>query len=302
MQAASVEVLWTARYNYKPGWRLAKHQHDYYQMLYFISGSGQIGLGESEFPITRGDLLLIKPGILHSLSASSLVKTLDIKFAVTEEWIGELLMQSVELLQDDEPWAAELFERIWHEGQSKGRFYRELCNIFLTELLLLFVRKNGQLDEPEPSALVKREVSADWIVQRATRFIRKNYVKECNLTEIAKLVGRSERHVRQHFKDTLGTSPRSYLHRYRIQKAEELIVYSDYSLKEIAAEVGFKSVHHFTRVFHEVSGETPGNWREKYHSGIGKDVNVDPAFVNQSWTVQDEPRNSDERTSRRTRR
>jgi AraC-like DNA-binding protein len=64
-----------------------------------------------------------------------------------------------------------------------------------------------------------------------------------------------------------------------------LIVYSSYSLKEIATEVGFKSVHHFTRAFHEISGETPGGWRAKYHAGICKDVNIDPAFVNTNWTI-----------------
>jgi AraC-like DNA-binding protein len=286
MQAHPVDVLWTARYHYKPGWRLAKHQHDYFQMLYFISGSGGIGLGDRELPITGGDLLLIKPGCPHSLSADSLVKTLDIKFVVKQEWLCDLLMRSGDLLQGGEPWAVELFEKIWHEGQIKSSLYRELCNLYLAELLLLFVRNNGLVEGQTQSARVKHEFSADWIVERATGFIRKNYAKECSLSEIARLVGRSERHVRQHFKDTLGTSPRSYLHQYRIQKAEDLIVYSDYSLKEIASEVGFKSIHHFTRVFHEVSGETPGNWRAKYHSGIGKDVNIDPEFVNKSWTVQ----------------
>ncbi|MGB6112964.1 MAG: helix-turn-helix domain-containing protein, partial [Acidobacteriaceae bacterium] len=73
---------------------------------------------------------------------------------------------------------------------------------------------------------------------------------------------------------------------YRIHRAQELIEYSGDSFKEIASKVGFKSVHHFARSFHEVCGETPGGWRRKYQAGICKDVNIDPEFVNGNWTVQ----------------
>jgi AraC-like DNA-binding protein len=281
-----VEVLWTARYDYQPHWRLEKHKHAYFQMIYFVSGTGCISIGENEHPITAGSFLLIKPGCLHALNPSSLVKTLDIKFMVRDRRLRKLLLSAAELVEENEPRIADLFERIRHEGEHRGYLYRELCSAFLAELLFVFLRKGHTGEHELQSAPIEQEPSGDWIVQRAARFIREHHADDCSLMQLARIVGRSDRHVRQRFKSTLGVSPRRYLLQYRIHRAQELIEYSGDSFKEIASKVGFKSVHHFARAFHEICGETPGAWRRKYQAGICKDVNIDPEFVNRNWTVQ----------------
>ena len=286
MLTSSVEVLWTARYDYQPHWRLKKHKHDYFQMIYFVSGSGCISVGEEEHPIKAGSLLLVKPGCLHALNPSSLVKTLDIKFLVKDRWLRRLLLSASVLLDENESRTADLFERIRHEGEHRGYLYRELCTAYLAELLLVYLRNDHADNEDLQSDRIEQEPSGDWIVQRAARFIREHHAEDCSLMQIAGIVGRSDRHVRQHFKSALGVSPRRYLLQYRIHRAQQLIEYSGYSFKEIAGKVGFKSVHHFARAFHEICGETPGGWRRKYQAGICKDVNIDPAFVNTNWTEQ----------------
>jgi AraC-like DNA-binding protein len=50
--------------------------------------------------------------------------------------------------------------------------------------------------------------------------------------------------------------------------------------------VGFKTVHHFARAFHEFCGEAPGAWRRKYQACICKDVCIHPQFSNKIWTVR----------------
>ncbi len=293
MLTSSVEVLWTARYDYQPHWRLAPHKHEYFQMIYFVSGAGCVSLGEREYGIRPNSLLLIKPRCVHGLNPSSLVKTLDIKFSVKDHWLRKLLLCASDILEQNESGIADLFERIRHEGERRGHLYRELCNLCLAELLILYLRHDNIQEETSPNDPIEHELSGDWIVRQAAQFIREHHAEDCNLLEIARVVGRSERHVRQHFKDALGVSPRRYLLQYRIQKAQELIEYSGYSFKEIAAKVGFKTVHHFARAFHETSGETPGGWRRKYQAGICKDVNIDPRFVNTNWTIPDDsPRGS----------
>jgi transcriptional regulator GlxA family with amidase domain len=154
-------------------------------------------------------------------------------------------------------------------------------------LLFLYLRMAGV--GPQVSAqesCLHALPHGDKIVQQATQFMRDHHAEELSLLEVAKAVGHSDRHIRQHFKEGLGISPRRYLLECRIQKAQELIQYSNYALKEIASRVGFKTVHHFTRAFHETCGETPGGWRRKYQAGICKDVNIDPEFVNTNWTIR----------------
>lgn len=286
MFSSSVEVLWTARYDYQPDWRLARHKHDYFQMIYFISGSGRISLRDRSYDISPGQLLLVKPNCLHSLIPFSLLKTLDIKFLVPGRELRKLLMAADDLHDRTEPMIADLFERIRREGEGRRHLYRELCNIVLSELLVFYLRTGKAQEEIEQAHPIERKLSGDWIVQQTARFIQEHLAEDCGLAQITRIIGRSERHVRQHFKEAMGVSPRRYLMQCRIQKAQELIEYSNYSFKEIADKVGFKTVHHFTRAFHEICNETPGAWRRKFQSGICKDVNIDLHFVNTIWTVQ----------------
>lgn len=286
MPTSSVQVLWTARYDYQPRWQLAEHQHEYFQMIYFVSGRGNVTLRKERKAIQPGCLLLIKPRTLHGLSADSLVKTLDVKFAVKDRWLRKHLMGTDEMLLESEPGIADKFEQIRDEGERKSPYYRELCSTYLIELLLLFLRGTSASTDLSAQAHQERELPGDAIVQQAAQYIKENHAKECSLLELSRVLGKSDRHVRQHFKDALGISPRRYLLQFRIHKAQQLIEYSDYALKEIAEKVGFKTIHHFARAFHEISGETPGGWRKRYQNGICKDVNIDPSFVNTNWIVR----------------
>ncbi len=287
MLTSFVEVLWTARYDYQPHWNLETHKHEYFQMIYFISGSGCFTLAGREYIITPDSLFLVKPRRAHSLNPSSIVKTLDVKFDVKDRWLRNLVLSANDLFDGNEPRIPDLFERIRHEGSRRAYLYQETCGVLLIELLLLHLRNNNAHKIGEAhNGQAKHELFGDWIVQQAVQFIWEHYTKDCNLQQIARVVGRSDKQVRQHFKDALGMSPRRYLLQYRIQKAQEQIEYSNHSLKEIADRVGFKTIHHFTRAFHESCGETPGGWRTKYQAGICKDVNIDPRFVNRNWIVK----------------
>ena len=289
MPSSSVEVLWIARYDYQPHWRLAEHEHDYFQMIYFISGSACASLERRDHRVGAGSLLLIKPHCVHALSPTSLVKTLDIKFLVKDGDTRRLLLDGAELVENCDANIAQLFERIRHEGEQRRPFYRELCSALLMEIVLLHLRESGDHGENLALELNQREAVGDWIVQRASQFIRENHAVDFGATDIAKVVGCSDRYIRQHFKETLGISPRRYLLEYRVHKAQDLIQFSNYMFKEIAAMVGFKTVHHFTRAFHEVSGETPGEWRRKNQAGICKDVIIEPGFVNVNRTIRTGP-------------
>jgi len=283
---SSAEVLWTARYDYQPHWRLAEHKHDFFQMIYFVSGSACVSLDGHDHQLGAGSLVLVKPRCIHALSPVSLVKTLDIKFLVNDGELHKHLLSAACLITDCDTGIADLFERIRHEGERKGLLYRELCSAFLLELLLLYLRASGAGEERDAVETIHPQVYGDWVVQQAARFIREHHSADFSVLDIARAVGRSDRHIRQHFRETLGISPRRYLLQYRIQRAQDLIGSSSFELKVIAEMVGFKTIHHFARAFHEVCGETPGGWRRKYQAGICKDVNIDPGFVNTNWTVR----------------
>ena len=160
MFTSAVQVLWIARYDYQPDWQLLKHEHEYFQMICFLSGSGQFTLGKADYSVTPGSLFLIKPRYLHGLVPMSLVKTLDVKFLVTDRSLHQLLLTSGDRVQDKDLAAAGLFEHIRREGEEAGPLHRELCDAYLIQILIHFLRLDKQASG-ESSADVEQEPVPD---------------------------------------------------------------------------------------------------------------------------------------------
>ena len=285
MLTSEAEVLWTARYDYRPDWKLAKHEHDYFQMIYFVAGTGRLFLDDSEHPIQSGDLCLIKPNKVHGFSPESLVKTLDLKFSVKAGRLRQGLCEAVDVIFEKGSGISGIFEHIRWEGEHTDYLYREICNVFLCQILIHYLRQDRNRAAAANSGLEDSGEPADELVRQTLQFIEKHFAEDLTLGQIANAMRRSDRHIRQHFEESLGISPMRFLLRYRVQRARELIQYSDYGLKKVAELAGFKTIHHFARVFHEITGEAPGAWRKKYQDGICKDVCIDPQFSNTNWTI-----------------
>ena len=287
MLSSLVEVLWTARYDYQAHCKLPRHKHDYFQMIYFLQGSGRFHLNGHTYRLGGPLLFLIKPNEYHGLDASEHVKTLDIKFQISEKSLRQRLLKSPECLAADDSEISHLFEQIRREGEQKQPMFRELCGSYLLQILVLFLRRNVRPLQAKMGAVEQKKdvVITDAVCRRVLELIETHRGEELDLQKIATELGLSNRSVHRHFKDAMGMPPMRYLLQHRVEKAKDFIRYSDYALKEIAELTGFKTIHHFTRVFHEVTGVPPAAWRRKYCEGICKDVCIDPHFANVIMTV-----------------
>jgi AraC-like DNA-binding protein len=282
-----VDVLWMARYDYRPGWALRRHHHNYLQMILFLDGTGMFTVAGRAFPIRGGELFLIRAGEAHGFRAESLVHTLDVKFRVRPGALARRLRDAAVVRRQNEPSLAARLERIRAEGEQKPLFYRELCSVLMSEILYLYLRQDQNGAFPDNSSAADEAVAHDPVLERALGCIRARYHEPLNVREIARAAGCTERTLRLHFHAVLRMRPLAFLQRYRIAKAKSLIQYSDYALKEIAEQAGFQTVHHFTRLFTATENRSPAVWRSDYHKGIRKDVYINPRLENRNMTVVD---------------
>jgi AraC-like DNA-binding protein/quercetin dioxygenase-like cupin family protein len=281
MQTSNVEVLWTARYDYEPGWTLSAHQHEFFQIIYCLGGRGTITIATDAHALGPGKLFLIEPSRPHGLSASAAVKTLDIKFRVHDAQLRRALLRVPAVWRHADEIVLHLLERIRHEGAQRQPFFRELCSTSLVEILVTLIRasRGVNLDKRYAADLPAGAVT-DAIARRAVQYLHAHHAETLTMKRVSRVLGVSERHLRAKMEEALGQTPHRYLAEYRIDRAKDLIAHRGLALKDVATRTGFKTIHHFTRTFTQLAGVSPGVWRRLHANGIRRDVCIDPRFVN----------------------
>ena len=96
------------------------------------------------------------------------------------------------------------------------------------------------------------------------KYIENNYMEKITVEDMANEVHLSQSHFMKYFKNTMGTSFIDYLNEYRLTMASRLLLSSESSILDIAAEVGFDNLSYFNRIFKKRFEMTPSAYRKKY--------------------------------------
>jgi len=269
-------IKWASRYDYERGKRLNTHCHAFYQIIYFVDGRGSFFLDNETYPLLPGAFFLIAPQVKHGFESSGLkrAKTLDIKFEIIDEQFAQIARSHAGACIDDGSRIKQLLERIRHEGESKQTYFDAVASLLLGQLIYELARQKEQSPKKagllRESGLVTYEPSE--AAQRLEQYAALNFAKDITLEEAALHIGYNKSYVGRVFRESYGCTFTQYIRKIRIQKAKELIAETDLSLKTISWQVGFKTIYHFTRVFKELEGMSPGEWRQKEQAGIRKDI------------------------------
>jgi transcriptional regulator GlxA family with amidase domain len=89
-----------------------------------------------------------------------------------------------------------------------------------------------------------------------------------SVTSLAREAGMSRSAFARDFRATLGVTPMEFVTRIRLNLARRLLVSTVRSVEAIAAEVGFSSRSHFSRVFRDHYGTDPSTFRRRNFLGF----------------------------------
>jgi len=104
---------------------------------------------------------------------------------------------------------------------------------------------------------------APWQSERVLAWMEERLDTAFTSAEVAALVGMSAGHFTRAFRVTQGISPRQWILRRRVERAQALLSAPGVSLTEVALACGFSEQSHFTRVFTRMVGVPPGAWRRR---------------------------------------
>jgi AraC-like DNA-binding protein len=87
------------------------------------------------------------------------------------------------------------------------------------------------------------------------------YAEPLNVRAVAAVAHVSEAHFIRSFRAAFGETPHRYLQRRRVERSMFLLRETDRSVTDICFDVGFTSLGTFSRMFREIIGETPSDYR-----------------------------------------
>ncbi len=101
-------------------------------------------------------------------------------------------------------------------------------------------------------------------VVRCIDIIYENIYSGVTVSMIAQKLGLTPQYISKIFKKEVGITIFEFIMSRRIQAAENMLKFSEYSSVEIANYMNFSSHSHFISVFRKYTGMTPKQYRDKY--------------------------------------
>lgn len=97
---------------------------------------------------------------------------------------------------------------------------------------------------------------------RALAYMEEALSSNLSREEVARVAGMSSGHFTRLLRERTGHSFIEMLTLLRVNRARERLLHSHDDLAHIALDCGFADQSYFTRVFHKVTGQTPGDFRK----------------------------------------
>lgn len=261
-QAPLMYVLRAGWLDSLPGGAINRTECPGDDVLYCLSGQGEIRVGGQGFRLLPGQLAWIPGDVPHGHCAD-----------LQDPW-------SVMWFRIDGPELAGLRRRVFgpehfrmtiSEGPDLIAWFEALFKILeeqrpdidlrmhgaIASLLLLLVRQR------DPSVQKTLPPHLD----RLVRAISANPASPWAAEDLVRIADKSPSQLRRLFHVHLGTTPRSFIRKRRLMRAQRLMLETSLTLQEVAAECGFSDGYHFSRDFKRLVGRSPTEWR-KTETGI----------------------------------
>ena len=98
-------------------------------------------------------------------------------------------------------------------------------------------------------------------ISHTINYVAAHFGDDLSVDGLAGVVGISGSHLAHRFRAEARMTVRDYLARVRVEIARDLLSHTEQSLSEIAAFVGFFDGSHLSRVFQQIRGKRPSDFR-----------------------------------------
>ena len=253
---------------------MSYHSHDFVEIVYVAKGTGIHLVNEKKYNVSEGDIFLINYDTKHAFAAqngslllyncmftpSYFDHTLNGSrnfFDITDRFlIGDLYANFstdyifVSARGSEANHVQNIYERLFHEFNTKQLGYRDIMRGYIIELLVIICRLNLNVDSERTKKMLE-------IIEH----INVHYMEKLCAEDLAIIAGFSVSHFRRVFKSLTGKTLNLYIQTIRIHEACKLLKDKNINVEQVAEAVGYSDMKHFYSVFKRITGKLPKDFR-----------------------------------------
>lgn len=243
------------------------HSHSFCETHYCTSGTYIYRLVDGrEFVMNAGDTILIRENVEHEQYAiTEGARKISMAYRLTENQTvfnraDKSCLLDATVIHDSGSLFA-LFQQINEEFKAQRLGFRDMIGSLLFQITMEYERHISAA--PSADAVIQR---IDKRVEEIKTFISDNLSSDITTMDVADVLHLSKRQINRIVLKEFGTSCNSLIKQVKHKKAQELLLYSDKSIQDIASELGYSNVYSFSKFFKSQEGMPPALFRRSHYS------------------------------------
>lgn len=274
-------------FEYPHDFKFLGEAHDFWEFLYVDKGEVEVVGGEVSHTLTKGDIIFHKPMEFHCLQAkgvnapnllvaafvcnSDAMRFFEEKRLRVGDAERDLLAQVIREARSayssplNDPYLEKLTLR---EDVPFGS--EQMIKLSIEQMLIHMIRRADN-HQPVRTTSSIRETADNELLRRVVNYLEEHIRNQVTLDDVCRenLIGRSS--LQKAFRAKTGGGVMEYFSRLKIETAKQYIRDGQRNFTEIAHDLGFSTIHYFSRRFKVITGMTPTEYassvkiREEIH-------------------------------------
>lgn len=272
------EVISIHYFEYMSSFSFGGETHDFWELLCVDKGTVNVTAGSTTYTLNRGDIIFHKPNEFHAVKANGVIapnlvvigfkcsspcmdyfqkKILRIG-AVERELFGSIIREARGAFSCrlDDPYC----EKLERKEEDIPFAAEQLIKMYLQQALIQLIRTYN-VPSPKP-ALPKstKQKSEDELFRKIIAYMEENISGQITIDQICRdnLVGRSI--LQKLFREHTNCGIIDYFSTMKINAAKQMIRNQQMNFTQIADNLGYNSIHYFSRQFKKITGMTPSEY------------------------------------------
>lgn len=280
-ESITITKLYSFHYfEYAKGFVFEGEEHDFWEMLYVDKGEVEVRADDRTIKLSQGEMIFHKPGEFHTVQVAHHHKPPNLIVISFESRSPDMARFEDKVLALGKK-EAELLALILQEGfrtflppfddprshrltlqESAPYAGEQVIKAYLELLLVFLLRGEGPAAAQEPPKLasLQRENAEQRIEERIIAYMQEHLADNLTLDQLCQAVHLGKTRLKEIFQTRVGTGAMEYFKQLKIQEAKSLIREMQFNHTEIAARLGYGSIHYFSRDFKRATGMSPSEY------------------------------------------